>query len=197
MDDENEEIIAVPSLVLSGNEREISALYIKIIEVSDIESGKVLSEITKNISMNNGIISKSPDGTFLALFNLNNRKSNHEMAAIKTALAIQNDTKNIKSLSIGFGINNGRAIVSDAKNGVINYTCLGNLVNIAKKLSAKSKQNVLFTQNVHSKISNNLKAEEIKEFFDDFNMKIYSLSGVIDRERYDKYVREFMQRMKI
>jgi len=195
--DEHEEIIAVPSPIVNGNEKDISALYIKINEVNELGEEKVLKAIKDNLYLSRAIISRSPEGTFLALFNLNHVQNNHELTAVKTALAIQNDVRNVKSLSIGFGINSGKAIVSDIKKGMINYTCFGNLVNIAKKLSINSKHNVLFTQNIHSKISNNLKAEEVKELFDYFNMKIYSLSKVIDRERYDNYVKEFMNRMKI
>lgn len=190
-------VTAVPSLVLDGNKRNITSLYIRIIEVAENEKEKLLTSISKILYFNKAVLGKSSEGTFLALFNVSCRQPNHELVAVKTALAIQDATKNIKSLKLGFGINKGKAIVSDVENGVINYTCLGNLVNIAKKLSFKSKDNVLFTQELYDKISPNLRANEMSEFFSDFNMKIYSLSRIIDRERYDAYVRDFMHRMKI
>ena len=197
MDDEQEEITAVPSLIIDGDEKEVSALYIRVRQVDELEKERVFKAISENLYLNRAVVSRSQEGAFLAFFNLNKRQNNHEMLAVKTALDIQRGIRNVKSLDIGFGINTGRAIASNAINGVINYTCLGNFVNIAKKLSSRSKQKILFTQSVHSKISNNLKAEEINELFDDFNIKIYSLSKIVDRERYNRYVKEFMNRMNI
>ncbi len=193
----SDSIKAVPSLIFEGDKRNITALFIQVRGVDENEREKLLGYILKNIYLNGAILSKSPEKTFLALFNVGDIQNNHELIAVNTALTIQNEIKNIKSLKIGFGINSGEAIVSPVERAVIKYTCLGNLINLTKKLSAKSENNVLFTKDVYDKVSANLKADEVKYLFNDFNMKIYSLSRLIDREKYDEYIKEFISRMKI
>ena len=189
MDDNEDEIVAVPSLTFDGNEREVSALHIKIKSVNDIEKERIITSIRKNIYFNGAVLSKCTEGAFLAFFNINKRQNNHELLAVKTALGIQNDNKNLKSLIIGFGINSGRVIASDAEKGIIKYTCFGNFVNLSKKLCFRSEHNILFTQNIYLKIFSNIKSDELKWLSDDLNMKIYSLSESIDREKYNNYSR--------
>ncbi len=193
----SDSIKAVPSLIFEGDKRNITALFIQVRNVDENEREKLLGSILKNIYLNRAVLSKSPEKTFLALFNVEGIQSNHELIAVNTALAIQNEIKNIKSLKIGFGINSGRAIVSPVEETIIKYTCIGNFINLTKKLSTKSENNVLFTKDIYDKVSTNLKADEVKDLFNYFNMKVYSLSRLIDREKYTEYTKDFMSRMRI
>lgn len=192
---EDKEIRAVPALVLAGNKQDITALFIHIKKAEKEEKEKLLEIIAKKVYLHKAILSQSKPGSVLALFNVPKKQYRHELEAIKTAEEIKKETKELGSLIIGIGLHTGRAIVSAVKEGVMRYTCLGDAVDLAKKLALKSDE-IALSKAIYDKVGGQVKTELSKRLSQSFGVPIHTLIKTLEREKYESFIQQFVKRIK-
>jgi len=194
-DKENREIRAIPALILEGNKQDITALFIHIKRADKEEKEKLLEVVAKQVYLRKAVLSQSEPDSILALFNLPAKQYRHELEAVKTAEEIKKETKDFKSLIMGIGLHTGRALISPVKNDVVHYTCLGDAVDLAKRLALKSDE-VALSKAIYDKIGGQIKAKLSEKLSQSFGIPIYTLIKISEREKYEPYIREFVKKLK-
>jgi len=192
---QDREIRAIPTLVLEGNKQDITALFIHIKRASKEEKEKLLEVVAKKVYLRKAVLGQSEPGSILALFNLPTKQYRHELEALKVAEEIKKETRDFKSLIMGIGLHTGRAIISPVRNDIVHYTCLGDAVDLAKRLALKSDE-VALSKAIYDKIGGQIKAKLSEKLSQSFGMPIYTLVKISEREKYEPYIKEFVEKLK-
>jgi len=192
---QDREIRAIPTLVLEGDKQDITALFIHIKKANKEEKEKLLEVVAKKVYLRKAVLGQSEPGSILALFNLPTKQYRHELEALKVAEEIKKETKDFKSLIMGIGLHTGRAIISPVRNDIVHYTCLGDAVDLAKRLAVKSDE-VALSKAIYDKIGGQIKAKLSEKLSQSFGMPIYTLVKISEREKYEPYIKEFVEKLK-
>ena len=108
----------------------------------------------------------------MALYNAPIKDSNHTLNAIKTALDMREELKKLnialkkkgmQEIITGIGINTGEAIIGNiGSDKKMEYTAIGNTVNIAFRFQSKAKNNqVLISEETYNKVKHQVIAEKM------------------------------------
>ena len=189
-----EEIKAIPSLVLRGRKQNITALAILMRHVDEEQKHELIKIIAEKIYLHRAVLSEGRPGVIVALFNIPANQFRHELEAIKTAIEIMNEARR-KFISLGIGIHNGKAVVSDEKNKVINYTCMGDVITLARKLSAQAKNKILVSESVQRITDQNIRGDKEEDISNNMSQSIFSINKVNEREKYKDYVNSVLRRL--
>lgn len=192
---ENQEIKAVSALVLAGSKQDMTALFIQIKRVSKSEKEKLLEIIAKKIYLHKAVLSQSKPGSILALFNVPAKQYRQELEAIKAAEEIKKEAEGLKSLIMGIGLHTGKAIISAVEKGVMRYTCLGDVVDLAKRLASKSDE-IALSKAIYDKTEGQIKAKLSEELTQNLGMPIHILIKTLERERYEPYIQQFVKKLE-
>ena len=178
-----EKIIHSKNGVLLENERkEITILFADIRSFTAIaerlEAEKVVSMLNQYFDImvgiifkHNGILDKFVGDQLMAIFGLIHSKHNNSYNAIHAAIEMQHATKelmkervkeNKDTFEIGIGINTGSAIVGNlGSENRMDYTAIGNSVNIAAKLQQIAKGGtIVIGEQTYSQIKGNFQIEK-------------------------------------
>ena len=188
-----EEIKAIPSLVLRGRKQSVTALAILMRHTDEKQKKELLKIIAEKIYLHRAVLSEGKPGVIVALFNVPVKQFRHELEAIKTAVEIMSEAKR-KFINVGIGINSGKAVVSDEKDKIVNYTCMGDVVTLARKLSAKAKSKILISEFVQRITDQNIRGDKEEDVSDEVGQSIYSINKVNEREKYKDYVNSVLRR---
>lgn len=127
-------------------------------EVTDIIN-KLFKVLIKIVYDNEGTIDKLIGDCIMALFGAPITHENDPERAVHTALDILKamDTFNEKqgtALSIHIGINTGLVVVGGiGSNLKMDYTVMGDTVNLAERLMEEAKDEILVSESVHKQVS--------------------------------------------
>jgi adenylate cyclase len=107
---------------------------------------RYLSLATEAILAENGTLDKFLGDGFMALFNAPLRDTEHMFHAVRAAIAIQRNTARLEPLGdfqplhFGVGVHTGEVVVGNIGAAqLMNYTAIGDDVNIAKRLQENAK----------------------------------------------------------
>ncbi len=156
-----EHLILHPELIkLGGESRTITSLFTDIASFTSIserlEPQILVKFLNEYLSMMNsilfkygGTIDKYEGDAVIAFFNAPLDVQNHEMAAVRSAIEIQNASYEIskrwesicgRSVVTRVGINTGPAVVGNmGSNERFDYTAIGDTVNLASRLEGANK----------------------------------------------------------
>jgi len=151
----------------------------EIMEMLNMHFGKA-SQIVKK---NNGFINKFIGDAIMALFNATVNDENHLLNAIRSAIELKNDltdlnkqivAKNLDPIEIGIGIDSGTCTIGTlGSKEKLEFTAIGAPVNIASRLEAFSKGEVLITEKSYKKVKTKIKAEKFGEF------ELKNITGIV------------------
>lgn len=187
---------ASPSAVLKGHKQTSTILVIAIKnpkELGKFEEETLMSALSE-IKKHKGSVYRA-DGFITVVFSpLITKTYDNDIIAVKVAADISNklaahNRKAKKRIEFGIGINSGEIIASfDKKTGKLDYTSLGKTVSEAKKIARNSEEQVLASQSVYHKVMSESRANKKGDYFE--------IIEVREREKYNKFVNEFLQRQK-
>ncbi|MBT8491194.1 MAG: adenylate/guanylate cyclase domain-containing protein [Deltaproteobacteria bacterium] len=178
-----EKLIDSKSDVFLENERkEVSILFADIRSFSKIsenlEAEEVLFMLNEFFSImvdivfrNNGVLDKFVGDQIMAVFGVIDSEDGGAYDAVKTSLEIQKATEELMSFrsengketfEIGIGINTGNAIIgSVGSENRMDYTVIGDCVNIASKLEQTAKGGeIIVGEETYLKILNSFRVEK-------------------------------------
>lgn len=181
-----EKLINSKSDVFLENERkEVSILFADIRSFSTIaenlEAEEVVCMLNEFFSImveivfrNNGVLDKFVGDQIMAVFGLIPSENSGAYDAVKTSIEIQNATEELmkirsengkETFEIGIGINTGNAIIgSVGSENRMDYTVIGDCVNIASKLEQTAKGGeIIIGEETYSQIQNSFRVEKGKE----------------------------------
>lgn len=130
--------ITVLFIDLSGFTSMAESLNVK--EVTEIVV-EFLTTVSKEVHNQKGIIDKFIGDAVMALWGTPEPMDNHALAACRAALAIQKALAPYPKFKHRIGINTGLAMVGNfGSNERLDYTALGDTVNVAARLEKHAKQ---------------------------------------------------------
>ncbi len=173
------------SIKLGGDKKDITVMFIDIRgftpiseslepeEVVDILN-EYLSMATEEIIKHNGVLDKYIGDGIMALFNVPYTMEEPELACIKAAIAIKNNSEALynklydkygKGVEFGIGINCGNAIVGNiGSEKRMDYTAIGDTVNTAARLESNAKRGqILISDELYNRVADKVKVEVVGE----------------------------------
>lgn len=162
---------------LSGELREVTILFADIRNFTSIAEkmepqqvvdllNTYLGEMTHVIFRYDGTVDKYIGDAVMAIFNAPVEQENHEYLAVKAARQIQHAIEKLKKknelISVGIGINTGKAILGNIGTDLhLDYTVVGDAVNIASRLCrVAGPQELLISGSTYEKIKQYVDVEE-------------------------------------
>lgn len=152
------------------------------------------------IEQNRGCAKKITEHSLMGIFSPATRQFKHEMAGVKAALNIRNalDGYNRKlkdKLEYGIGINTGELIMS--VNRAMQYTAMGNVIALAKKVADMAKNGVYATQNSYSRVMQEAQGNSAGKINTiNGTIELYSVKSIGAREAYKSYLNDVLKRIK-
>lgn len=181
-----EKIISQPeNLALGGERRFMTVLFLDIQGFTSISERKdpeelakllnfYLTELTKRVFNNNGVVDKYMGDAIVAFWNAPIEDTDHAYNASKAAFEMSQATKllyeeiqeqGLEAISVRVGVNTGDMIVGNMGSEMLfDYTVLGDNVNLASRLEGINKvynSRVLITQTTYDQVKERLIARRI------------------------------------
>ncbi|MBQ7795086.1 MAG: adenylate/guanylate cyclase domain-containing protein [Lachnospiraceae bacterium] len=171
------------ALKLGGQKKDIAVLFVDVRGFTPLSEGldptevveilnKYLERTTKAVFDHGGTVDKFIGDATMALFNapldlddyvLNAVRTGLEMAAASNELASEIEAKSGRKVGLGIGINCGEAVVGNIGTSKrMEYTAIGNTVNIAARLEGKAKAGeVIISPYVYERIKDRIEVTSI------------------------------------
>ncbi|AUI67566.1 adenylate/guanylate cyclase domain-containing protein [Beggiatoa leptomitoformis] len=201
-----EELLNSKEIELGGEERVVTILFSDIRGFTalcenraprDILAllNKCLTKITEAIESNHGVVDKYIGDAVMALFGAPVKRTDSANCAVRTALAMSSVVKELNQefvaqklpkIEIGIGLHTGLVVVGNMGSETrLNYTAIGDGVNLASRLESLTKQYGVAT--IVSEATRNLVPEFVYRELDRVRVKgktesvsIYELIGTTD-----------------
>lgn len=183
-----ERLISAPTLPdLGGTRQVITVIFADVRNFTSLSEthppdklmdilNTYLSQATEAIVKYGGTLDKFMGDGVMAFYNAPVPQEDHALRAVATALEIHHrvqesgPTVNGKRLTFGIGIHTGDAVVGNVGSSyLMNYTALGDSVNVAKRLQEMAKPG----QTLVSKATYDLVAPYVSEFEDLGEVQLY------------------------
>ena len=178
-----EEILSDPTkLALGGTRKRLTVLFADIRNFTGLSErlppevvveilNEFLSVMTDIIFEYRGTLDKFIGDAIMAFFGAPIEQTNHEELAVRTALKMQEEMRQLqkrwrdrgfKEIGIGIGINTGEMIVGNiGSSKLTNYTVIGDHVNLASRLQEIASGNeVIISQETYEAIRNKILVSE-------------------------------------
>ncbi len=171
------------ALKLGGQKRDIAVLFVDVRGFTPLSEGldptevveilnKYLERTTKAVFDHGGTVDKFIGDATMAIFNapldlddyvLNAVRTGLDMAAASNELAPMIEAKTGRKVGLGIGINCGEAVVGNIGTAKrMEYTAIGNTVNIAARLEGKAKAGeVIISPYVYERIKDRIEVTSI------------------------------------
>jgi adenylate cyclase len=161
---------------LGGEEQEITVLFGDIRGYTTLSEGLspqqvvgmlngYLAVATRAIFREEGTLDKYIGDAVMALFNAPLPQPDHALAALRAALGMQRDLKQLAAeanlpVAYGVGINTGPAVVGNiGTEQLMNYTAIGDAVNVAARLqSSVPAGEVWFSESTYALVEGRVEA---------------------------------------
>lgn len=115
---------------------------------------------------------------------------------IETALKAANEMENVlkdynrkhsHQVKYGIGVNFGH-IIAENKAGKMRFVSVGNVISLAKRMSAQAKEEILVSDAFHRRTLNIGKFEKKDDY--------WKVSSVADRGQHEKFIKGFLDKQK-
>ena len=142
-----------------------------------------------------GVSHQAGDYIILIFTPMLTKSKDNEERAIKAAIDIDNFLREHNRkfrrdvVNYGIGINSGQ-IINKLEGSVLQFASISKTISQAKKIAEISNQEVLLSKEAHEKTSANIKVEK----FASGAMDLYTVKRVIDTEKSQKFISEFLRR---
>ena len=171
------------ALKLGGQKKDIAVLFVDVRGFTPLSEGldptevveilnKYLERTTKAVFDHGGTVDKFIGDATMAIFNapldldeyvLNAVRTGLDMAAASNELAPELEARTGRKVGLGIGINCGEAVVGNIGTAKrMEYTAIGNTVNIAARLEGKAKAGeVIISPYVYERIKDRIEVTSI------------------------------------
>ena len=175
-----ERLLEDPARVSLGGERcEVTVLFGDIRGYTSLSEGLAPEEVvnllnrylavaTGAILAENGTLDKYIGDAVMAVFNAPLPQPDHALAAVRAALAMQRQVKQLRAgsavpVAYGIGVNTGPAVVGNiGTEQLMNYTAIGDAVNVAARLQSNAPPGeVLVSGSTYALIADRVEAERL------------------------------------
>ncbi len=195
------ELIHKDKLGLDSEKREISVMFTDIRDFTTLVSSGdpwvvmnmvnyYFKSVTDIIYKYHGTINKYLGDSVMALFNAPRKVEGHLLMALKAGVEISKELnklnmklkeKGINEISVGIGISSGEALIGSFGDKFMEYSALGNCVNLASRIQAYGTGNhVLIDEKTYEKVKDKVDVVEHGTF--DIRgigrMKVYNVTDV-------------------
>lgn len=171
-------------VVGDGRKEQASLVVIKFRSVNN----EILGKAREIIKRNKGAVYHSDD-FLIGIFSSPTTKTfDNEMIAVRTADSIEREIKG--RAEYGIGVHNGELIVK--KGEKLRFTSLGSTLPLGKKIAELSINELLLSESVNSRVMNQVKT--IRKEME--GLKLYNIKEIANREKYSKFISDFVNRQK-
>lgn len=186
------------TLVLQGRKENAGIISVKIKDLANIKKSSALTidNILKVIVENKGAVYDTGDFIIGVFSSPTTRTFANDMIAVRVARKIdvilkEHNRKFRQKIDFGIALNSGEIIVNK-EQGKLKFTGLGNTLNLAKRISDLSKQEVLLSEDMQKRVIAEVKAErEIKN-----GINVYHIKSISERDRHRDFIQGFLNRQK-
>ncbi|PIU75775.1 hypothetical protein COS75_02525 [Candidatus Pacearchaeota archaeon CG06_land_8_20_14_3_00_35_12] len=194
---------AIPSVIMQGSEESLTALYIDFKNIETEAAGRkeahrvMMQKIDTVIEKHRGIRSLQQNKDVLVLFGEKTGTQEHELAAIRSALEICDETKR-NLIKTGFGIHTGSAIMRLDFDRKLRYTPLQSTTQISSRVAERAAAGeVLISQSTYNPVSGVIQVEKTKAIeVGTKTLPLYIVKSFTKREKFKPYVDSMMRRWK-
>ena len=194
-------------LKLGGIRKEVTVVFVDIrgfTSLSEsVEPEEVVEILNEYLNLtascifdHGGTLDKFIGDATMAIFNAPLPLENHEMQAVKTALAMKQGSKALeekllqrfgKTVQFGIGIHTGPAVVGNIGSKThMDYTAIGDTVNTAARLESNTKPGqIIISEEVYEKVKQNVIANSLGEIHvkgKANSIQIYEVKGLRELE---------------
>lgn len=123
-------------------------------------------KMTDIIFQHNGTLDKYVGDEIMATYNVPLDMKDHALAAVKTAIEMQKESKKLgKNMVYGIGINTGSAVVGNiGSERRLDYTVIGDSINLGARLCSKAEgHQILISESTNELVRNIIKTRSIGE----------------------------------
>jgi len=182
-------------LVLKGNKNNASVIALKIKNKIGKNEKLILEKAVEPVYEKRGAVYEQGDYIIMIFSPLMTRKTKNEVEAArlaeKIALVLKEYNKKSKEkIEFGIGISSG-GVINKIEDKKLKFTALGSFITVAKRLASASNEQILVTKQAYENGISEIKAEKKKIG----NGDIYEVRRVIDYEKNQKFIRDFLDRM--
>lgn len=181
--------------VLNGRKETASLVTIKIKNFDEAKRTGILDKIKQIIKENKASVYHTDDFIIGIFSSPTTRTFANESLAIRAASGIDIELKehNSKSrfiIKYGIAVNSGELIVK--KDAKFKFTSVGNIISLSKKIASLANEEVLLSESINAKLMSEIKTmrKQVE------NINVYELKGVAEKGKYDKFLKEFLNRQK-
>jgi PAS domain S-box-containing protein len=179
-----ERLLNSPEAVqLGGSRQEVTILFADVRGFSGFSERHTPEEVvamlnhylalaTQEIFNELGTLDKFIGDGVMAIFGAPVAVPNHEMAAVRAALAMRaslDRLRNDTGVRVGFGIglNTGQAVVGNIGTAqLMNYTAIGDVVNVAARLQSEARSGeILVSDAILERVRNSVVFEELSDIY--------------------------------
>lgn len=190
------------SLSIQGDKQGSSIVCLNIKNLSEVKSKKdgvkeAMDKLKYIAEDSKAMIYENRNYIFFIFAPAKTKTFRNEKIAIETAEKIQKVLKEHNRLfrqkiEFGISVNYGTIIARRSGRG-LKFMTLGNFAAVTKKLSSLSKGEILLSKTIRERVMSDVKTEKHSEAGLDF----YTLIEMKNRESSQKFIRDFMKKMKL
>lgn len=194
--------IADLSLSIYGNKQNASIVCVDIKNFEEIKSKKGGVDSTmnrlKSIAEDFKATVYENRGFFFFIFApLKTGTMKNEMAAVQAADQIKRvlqDHNRLLKQKIHFGISAhyGQIVAKENGRNGLTFMSLGNFVPAAKRLASIANDEILLSREIRELLMSDVRAEKRSSG----NLDFYAVQGIKDRQKSDKFTKEFMSKLE-
>lgn len=126
---------------------------------------KYLSVMTDVVFKHGGTLDKYVGDEIMATYNVPLDQKDHALAAVKTALEMQEIAKKLGDLKYGIGINTGPAVAGNiGSEKRLAYTVIGDSINLGARLCSKAEgHQIIISESTYSLIKDSVRVNPLGE----------------------------------
>jgi len=185
------------SLVLNGRKENSGILAVRIKDLKNAKklSGPTINNVIKKIVEYKGVVYETSEYLIGIFASPVTKTFENDVLALKVSKQIkdilgEHNQKMRHKIDYGVGLNSGELILKKEPN-ILRFTAIGNALNLAKKISDLSKDEILLSENMQNRLGSQIRAEkEMKQ-----GINVYHIKSIIDRDKNKKFISDFLSRL--
>jgi len=181
--------------VLHGQKQPVSIISLKIKNSVSGISKESINQALEYAYKKKAVSYTSGNYIVLIFSPLLTKSMANEETAVRTAIEMDNILKehNRKfrndNINFGIGVNSGE-LINKMAGRVLQFTNISNTLNLAKRISEASNEQVLLSKQIHEKTLSNIRAEKATTG----NLETFAIKRVVDNEKSAKFIQGFLRR---
>ena len=191
------------ALSIKGDKQDVSMITLKVKNMTSLKHApggegsahEILKKVMAVAENHKAAIYRDNENIFFIFAPIRTKTFKNEDSALKVSQGIKDllDSHNrLSKQKVDFGISlNYGAIIAKQEPDSFKFMGMGNLMSQSKKISSIANNEVLMSEKITDKLRNIVKTERHRKE----GVDAYSIKEIKDREKHEKFLKEFMKRM--